>query len=39
MKHMGKLKGLRKEKARISKVIEAAFEEVDSEMWASETQD
>jgi hypothetical protein len=39
MKHMGKLKGLRKEAARISKVIEAAFEEVDSEMWASETQD
>jgi hypothetical protein len=39
MKHMGQLKGLRKEAARISKVIEAAFEEVDSEMWASETQD
>jgi hypothetical protein len=39
MKHMGKLKGLRREAVRISKVIEAAFEEVDSEMWASETQD
>lgn len=39
MKHMGKLKDLRKETARIDKVIEEAFEEVDPEMWASETLD
>ena len=38
MKHMGKLKGLRKETKRINKLIEQAFEEVDPEMWASETQ-
>lgn len=38
MKHMGKLKDLRKETARITKVIEEAFEEVDPEMWASETR-
>jgi hypothetical protein len=34
LKHMGKLKDLRKETVRISKVIQAAFEEVHSEMWA-----
>jgi hypothetical protein len=39
MKHMGKLKDLRKETARINKVIEEAFEEVDPEMWAPETLD
>jgi hypothetical protein len=39
MKHMGKLKDLRKESVRITKVIEEAFEEVDPEMWASETRD
>jgi hypothetical protein len=44
MKHMGKLKDLRKETARIVKVIEEAFEEVDPEIWpseirATETQD
>lgn len=44
LKHMGKLKDLRKETARITKAIEDAFEEVDQEMWpskarASETQD
>lgn len=39
MKHMGKLKDLRKETARINKVIEDAFEEVDHEMWSSETPD
>lgn len=33
MKHMGKLKGLRKETQRISKLIEQAFEKVDPEMW------
>jgi hypothetical protein len=37
MKHMGKLKDLRKETRRINKAIEEAFEEVDSEMWGSET--
>jgi predicted RNase H-like HicB family nuclease len=31
MKHIGKLKGLRKETQQINKVIEEAFEEVDVE--------
>ena len=35
---MGKLKNLRKETVRITKVIEEAFEEVDAEMWASKTR-
>jgi hypothetical protein len=39
MKHMGKLKYLRKETERINRVIEEAFEEVDPEVWASETRD
>lgn len=39
MKHVGKLKDLRKETERINKVIEEAFEEVDSEIWASERRD
>jgi hypothetical protein len=38
MKHLGKLKDLHKETARINKVIEEAFEEVDPEVWAPETQ-
>jgi hypothetical protein len=38
MKHMGKLKDLHKETARISKVIEEAFEEVDPDMWGPETR-
>jgi hypothetical protein len=38
MRHMGKLKDLHKETARINKVIEEAFEEVDPEMWASEAR-
>ncbi len=38
MKHVGKLKDLRKENARIAEVIEQAFEEVDPEMWTPETQ-
>ena len=38
MKHMGKLKDLRKETMRITKVIEEAFEEVDPEMWPSEAR-
>jgi len=32
MKHVGKLKDLRKETVRISKVIEEAFEEVDADL-------
>lgn len=36
MKHMGKLKNLRKESRRIGKVIEEAFENVDPEMWIQE---
>jgi hypothetical protein len=39
MKHMGKLKHLRKETARINKLIEEAFEEVDPEMSATGTKD
>ena len=38
MKHMGKLKDLHRETARINKVIEEAFEEVDPEIWALETR-
>jgi hypothetical protein len=38
MKHMGKLKDLRKETQRIHKLIERAFEEVDPEMWTSESR-
>jgi hypothetical protein len=36
MKHVGKLKDLRKETERINGVIEKAFEEIDSDVWASE---
>jgi len=35
MKHVGKLKHLRKETVRINKLIEEAFEEVDTEMWGT----
>lgn len=38
MKHVGKLKDLRKETERINRVIEAAFEEIDPEVWAAETR-
>jgi len=38
MRHMGKLKHLHKETVRINKLIEEAFEEVDPEMWTSETR-
>ncbi|MGB2621436.1 MAG: hypothetical protein WA857_14005 [Candidatus Acidiferrum sp.] len=38
MKHIGKLKDLREETARISKVIEEASEKVDAEMWGTETR-
>jgi hypothetical protein len=33
MKHIGKLKDLRKESQRVNQAIEEAFEEVDTEMW------
>ncbi len=39
MKHLGKLKDLRKETQRISVIIEEAFEIVDPEMWTSGSQD
>ncbi len=39
MRHMGKLKDLHKETARINKAIEEAFEEVDPEIWAPEKND
>ena len=39
MKHLGKLKHLRKETARVNKRIEEAFEEVDPEMWRAGTRD
>lgn len=38
MKHLGKLKDLRKETERINRLIEQAFEEVDPEMWTPETR-
>lgn len=33
MKHVGKLRGLRKETKRINKAIEEAFEKIDPETW------
>ena len=33
MKHVGKLKDLRKESDRISRAIEVAFEKIDSDVW------
>ena len=33
VKHMGKLKHLRKETERIQRLIEEGFEKVDAEMW------
>lgn len=33
MKHLGKLKGLRRETRRINKIIEEASEKIDTEMW------
>jgi hypothetical protein len=38
MKHAGKLKDLHKETEQINKAIEDAFENVDPEMWATETE-
>jgi hypothetical protein len=39
MKHIGKLKDLRKETERINRVIEDSFEDIDPEVWSSETRD
>lgn len=36
LKHFGKLKHLKKETARINRVIEQTFEKIDPEMWDSE---
>jgi len=33
MKHLGKLKHLHKERTRVERRIEEAFEQVDREMW------
>lgn len=33
LRHMGKLKHLRKETERINRLIEAEFEQIDPEMW------
>lgn len=33
MKHLGKLKHLRKEKRQIEKRVEKAFEQIDREVW------
>lgn len=33
MKHLGKLKHLRKEKKQIEKRVEEAFEQIDREIW------
>jgi hypothetical protein len=39
MKHIGKLKDLRKETEQINRVIEESFEDIDPEVWSSETRD
>lgn len=39
MKHIGKLKDLRKETARINKIIEEAFEEIDPGIWDPRARD
>ena len=33
MKHFGKLKHLRKERRRVEKHVEEAFEQIDRELW------
>lgn len=38
LKHFGKLKHLKKESARINRIIEQTFEKVDPEMWDAEPQ-
>jgi hypothetical protein len=39
MRHMGKLRALRKETRRIDKIIADTFEIIDTEMWVSGKQD
>ncbi len=39
MKHVGKLKHLRKETKRINRLIELAFEEIDGEVWKEKPED
>lgn len=39
MKHVGKLKDLRKETRRINRAIEEAFEKIDAEAWNAEMQE
>jgi len=39
MKHIGKLKSLRKETARIQKTIENTFERIDPDVWDSDSLD
>lgn len=39
LKHMGKLKHLRRETARINRLIEADSEKIDRSMWAEPTED
>jgi len=38
LKHMGKLKHLRKETARINRLIEEDSEKIDPDMWAGPTE-
>jgi hypothetical protein len=38
MKHVGKLKHLHKETARIDQIIEEEFEQIEPDMWKSETE-
>ncbi|MGH9513290.1 MAG: hypothetical protein ACRD2U_14250 [Terriglobales bacterium] len=33
MKHLGKLKPLHKERKRVEKLVEEAFEQIDPELW------
>lgn len=39
MKHVGALKGLRKETQQVNRAIEEAFEQIDPELWAPERRD
>lgn len=39
LKHIGKLKHLHEETARINKIIEDAFEQIDPEMWTEGARD
>jgi hypothetical protein len=39
MKHVGKLKRLRRETLQVDRVIEEAFEQIDPEMWGTGRED